>query len=139
MKRTALLLHLVGRLPGPDDHFANAAHRLRIARHDRERPDIVQHILSHHRLGANPGIGEGDILRHLRAQVMADHQHVEVFLDRVHGVGPRGVRGRRNHVRETGDPDDVRGVAAARPFRVIGVDRALADRGERCFRGIPPR
>ena len=46
---------------------------------------------------------------------------------RVHRERPRGIGGRRQDIGQRRDPDDVRRVAAAGAFGVIGVDRAAAD------------
>ncbi len=62
---------------------------------------------------------------------MADHHHVEVLVERVHGERVRRVGRGRQAVRLAGDSDDVRRVAAAGALRVVGVDRAAADRRHR--------
>ena len=41
-QRTALHAHLVRGLPRPHDHFADAAHRLRVGRHHADRAEVVQ-------------------------------------------------------------------------------------------------
>ena len=133
-KRAALLLHLVGGLPGARDHFADAAHRLRIGADHADRAQVVQNILGGDRFAANPAFGERHILRQILIEMMADHQHVEMLIERVDGVGPRGIGGTGQHVRLAADADDVRRVAAARAFGVIGVNRAALERGDRCLR-----
>jgi hypothetical protein len=65
--------------------------------------------------------------------VVAHHQHVEVFLERVAGVGPGGVGAAGQHVGLAADLDDVGGMAAASPFGVEGVDGAALDGGDRVF------
>jgi hypothetical protein len=45
LQRAALHLHLVRGLPGADDHFADAAHGLRVRRHHREGAEVVQDVL----------------------------------------------------------------------------------------------
>ena len=40
---------------------------------------------------ADPALGERDVLGDLRDQVMAHHQHVEMLVDGVDRVRPRGV------------------------------------------------
>jgi hypothetical protein len=44
LQRAALQLHLVRGLPGADQHFADAAHGLRIGRHHREGAEVVQDV-----------------------------------------------------------------------------------------------
>ena len=130
-QRAALRLHLVRRLPGADDHLADATHRLRIRRQHRERAEVVQDVLGRDGLAADARLGERDVLGDRRVEMVADHQHVEMLVDRVDRVGARRIGRRRQHVRRAGRLDDVRGVAAARALGVIGVDRASGDRRER--------
>src|SRR3546814_2793127 len=68
---------------------------LAVRRDDRERTEIVEDILGGDRLLADTAFGEGEILGDRRIEMMADHQHVEMFVDRVDrertgGVGRRG-------------------------------------------------
>src|SRR3546814_1888208 len=77
------------------DHLADPAHRLAVRRDNRERTEIVEDILGGDRLLADTAFGEGEILGDRRIEMMADHQHVEMFVDRVDrertgGVGRRG-------------------------------------------------
>ena len=130
-QRAALPLHLVGRLPRPADHLADASHRLRVRRHDADGAEIVQHVLGGDRLGSDARIGERDVFRHARRQVMADHQHVEVLVERIPRERHRRVGRRGQHVGLAAQPDDVRRVAAAGAFGVVGVNRPAADRGNR--------
>src|SRR5712691_13106994 len=46
----ALFLHLVGGLPGADDHFAKPAHGLAVRRHHRKRAEVVEDIFRRDRL-----------------------------------------------------------------------------------------
>ena len=64
-------------------------------------------------------------------EVVADHEHVEVLVERVDRERPRRVRRAREHVRLAADADDVRRVPAARALGVVGVDRAALERGDR--------
>ncbi|MPL94808.1 hypothetical protein SDC9_40966 [bioreactor metagenome] len=127
----ALLLHLVGGLPAADDDLAHTPHRLTVRADDRHRADVVQDILGGDRLLADPAFGEGHILGHLVVEVVAHHQHVEVFLDRVLGVGPRRVGRGRDHIRRRDHAQDVGGMAAARALGVEGVDGAALEGGKR--------
>ena len=61
---------------------------------------------------------------------MADHQHVEVLIQRVPRERHRRICGRRQDVGLAAQPDDVGGVAASGAFGVIGVNRPAADRGD---------
>ena len=64
---------------------------------------------------------------------MANHQHVEMLVDGVHRVGQGRVGGRGQNIRVRAGGDDIRRVAAARPFGVEGVDGAPANGGQRIF------
>ena len=100
-------------------------------RHHREHAQVVQHVLGGDRLAPDPALGERQVLGDARVEVMADHQHVEVLVDRVDGVGHGRVGRRRQHVRQARDLDDVGRVAAARAFGVEGGDGAALERGDR--------
>ena len=127
----ALLAHLVGRLPGARDDFADAAHRLGVGTDDADRAEVVQNVLGRDRFAADAAFGEGHVLGQILVEMMADHQHVEMLVERVDGVGPRGIGGTGQHVRLAADADDVRRMAAAGAFGVIGVNRAAFERRDR--------
>ena len=130
-QRSALAAHLVRGLPRAADDFADAAHRLAVARHHADRAEVVQHVLGRDRLAADPALGERDVLGDVLVEVVAHHQHVEVLVERVDRVRARRVRGARQHVRLAADADDVGRVAAAGALGVIGVDRAALERRDR--------
>ena len=83
----ALLLHLVRGLPGSDDDFADTAHRLAVARHHADRAQVMQHVFGGNGFLANTAFGKRQVFGNTRVQMMADHQHVNVFVKRVDGVG----------------------------------------------------
>ena len=91
----------------------------------------MEDILGRDRLAPDARLGERQILWNGRVQVMADHQHVEVLVDRIDRERPRRVRARRKDVRQPAQLDDVRRVPAARALGVVRVDRAPADRRDR--------
>src|SRR5271157_5857875 len=62
---------------------------------------------------------------------MADHQHVEVLVDRVDRVGPGRVGAGGKNIGLAGDLDDVRRVAAAGAFRVVTMDGPPFDGADR--------
>ena len=129
----ALDFHLVGGLEGAGDHLAHPAHGLGVAGDDREGAQVVEDVFGGNRFAADPRFGEGHILRDAWIQVVAHHQHVEVLLERVAGVGAGGVGAAGQHVGLAADLDDVRGVAAAGSLGVKGVDGAAADGADRVF------
>ena len=111
--------------------LADAAHRLAVARHHADRAEIVQDVFGRDRLAANAALGERHVLGDVLVEVVADHQHVEMLVERVHRVRPRRVGRARQHVRLAADPDDVRRVAAAGAFGVVRVNRAALERRDR--------
>ena len=127
----ALALHLVGRLPGADDDLADPAHRLAVARHHRERAEIVQDVLGGDRFFPDAALGEGEVLGDALVEVMADHQHVEMLVERVAGVGPGRIGGRGQDVGQARHLHDVGRVSAARALGVEGVDGAALERADR--------
>ncbi|EGE57964.1 hypothetical protein RHECNPAF_3500011 [Rhizobium etli CNPAF512] len=131
LQPAALALHLVGRLPGADRHFADATHGLAVGRDDRESADIVQDVFGGDRLLADTAFGKGDILGDRRRQMMADHQHVEMLGDGIDRIGPRRIGRRRDDVRLAADLDDIGRVPAARPFGVEGMNGAALDGADR--------
>ena len=126
-KPAALALHLVRRLPGADDDFADAPHGLAVAGHDADGAEVVQDVLGGDGLAPDAALGEGQVLGDRRVEVMAHHQHVQVLVERVDGVGPRRVGARRQHVGLAHDLHDVGRVAAAGAFAVEGVDGAALE------------
>src|SRR5918992_3347023 len=61
---------------------------------------------------------------------MADHQHVQVLIDGVDGIGPRRIGAGGKHISLAADLDDVRRMSAARPLGVIGMDSAALERSD---------
>lgn len=121
------LLHHMGDLPGAADDLTDAAHGLGVGGGDGEGPYVVQDVLGRDGTGPDAGLGEGEVLGDARVEVVADHQHVEVFVDGVDGVRERRVGGRREDVGVRGDGDDVGRVATARALGVEDVDAASGD------------
>ena len=89
----ALGFHFVGGLPGADDDFAHAAHRLAVAAHHGDGAHVVQHVFGGNGFFADAAFGKGQVFGNARVQMVADHQHVHMFVQRVDGVGHGGVGG----------------------------------------------
>jgi hypothetical protein len=89
----------------------------------RERPQVVQDILGGDGFAADARIGEGHVLRNAGVEVMADHQHVQMFVHGVDRVGPGRIGGGGQHVRLTAGADDVGRMTPASAFGVISVNR----------------
>ena len=124
----ALLLHLVGGLPGADDDLADPAHGLAVRRHHRQRAEVVQDVLRRDGLLADAAFGERQVLRDRRIEMVAHHQHVEMLVDGVAGERPGRIGRRRQHVLQPRHLHDVGRVPAARAFGVEGVDGAALER-----------
>ena len=93
----------------------------------------MQDILRRDRLAPDTGLREGDIFGDSRVQMVADHQHVKVFIHGVDGEGHGGIRGGRQHIGLAADLDNVRSMAAAGSLRVEGVDRSTGEGLDRIF------
>ena len=78
-------------LPCPNDNLANTSHCLAIRCNDRKRAHIMQNILGRNRLTPDTTLGKGHILRNRFIQMVTNHQHIEMFLQRVDGIGTRWV------------------------------------------------
>ena len=89
----ALLLHLVGSLPGADHDLADPAHRLAVRRHHREGTEIVENVFGRDRLAPDAAFGEGHVLGDAGIEMMADHQHVEMLIDRIARERPGRIGG----------------------------------------------
>jgi hypothetical protein len=126
----ALLFHFVRRLPGARDDFADAAHGLGIRTHHADRAQVVQNVLGGDGFAANAALGKGHVLGQAGIEMMADHEHVEVLVNSVDGVGTGRVGGTGQHMGFAADADDVRRVPAAGPFGVVGVNGAAFDGGD---------
>ena len=97
-QQAPLHFHFVGGLPGTADHLAHPAHGLGVGGDHGDHAHVVQDVFRRDGFPADAGIGKGHVFRDVRVQVVAHHQHVQVFVDGVHGVGPGRVGGRRQHV-----------------------------------------
>lgn len=123
-ERASLLLILMRRVPGAEDDLAAAAHCLGIRGHHTNSACIVEHVFSLDGFGANTAVCEGNVFGDVLGQVVARHDHVEMFVDCVAGVGLGWVRGAREDVGMLNKGDHIWGVAATSTFDVIGVDGA---------------
>ncbi len=109
----ALPAHLVRRLPSASDDFADSAHGLGIGTHHADRAQIVEDVLGRDGFAANAAFSESHVLGQIGIEMVADHQHVEMFVNGVDRVRPGGIGGTGQHIRFTANSNDVRRVAAA--------------------------
>ena len=80
---------------------------------------------------ADAALGKRHVFGDVPVEVVADHQHVEVLVERVDRERARRVRRAGQHVRLAAHADDVGRVAAAGAFGVVRVDRASLERRNR--------
>ena len=127
----ALLPHLVRRLPGAGHDFSHAPHRLAVARDHADCAEIVQDVLGGDGFVADPAFRECNVLGNVPIQMVANHQHVEMFVERVDGERPRRIRGARKDVCLTAHPNNVGSMASPGTLRVIRVDCPAFERCDR--------
>jgi hypothetical protein len=87
----ALLLHLVGGLPGAQDHFTDAAHGLAVAAHHADGAHVVQHVLGGNGFFADAAFGRPGLPAMLASRWWHTIQHVDMLVERVDGVGMVGL------------------------------------------------
>lgn len=91
----------------------------------------MQHILGSDRFPANARFGEGHVFSDIRIEMVADHQHVEMFIDGVDGIRQRRVGGGGQNIRMCAGGDNIRRMAAACAFGMEGMNGAIANRRQR--------
>lgn len=121
-ERTSLLLIFMRCVPGAEDHLAAATHCLGIRGHHTDSACVVEHVFSFDSFCADTAVCESDVFGDVLGQVVARHDHIEVFVDCVAGVGLGWVRGAREDVGVLDEGNHIWGVAASSAFDVIGVD-----------------
>lgn len=89
----ALHFILVCCIPCSENDLATTTHGLRIGRHHADRSQIMKDIFCSNGFGTNTGFGECDIFWNVFGQVMADHQHVKMLVQRIPSIRSRGVGG----------------------------------------------
>ena len=65
--------------------------------------------------------------------MVAHHQHVQMFIQGVDGVGPGRIGGGGQDIRLAHSGDNVRRMAPARAFSVEGVDGTVFECRQRVF------
>src|ERR1700733_4834900 len=93
----------------------------------------MQNVLGRNGFLSNPALGECDIFRNSRIEVMGDHHHIEGLITRICRIWSRWSRRRWNDVWFAADLNDVRGVSTARAFRVKRVNGSAFEGGDRTF------
>ena len=116
--------HRVGGLHDPQPVFTDPAHGLGVAGKHRNHAHVLQHVFGCDGFRTNPAFGKRYVGRHVRVEVVTDHDHVEQLGLAVDAIGQGRVGGAWQYVALAGDLDDVRGVTATRAFGVEGVNGA---------------
>src|SRR4029077_11132694 len=93
----------------------------------------MQEVLCRNCFLADAALGEGKILRNPTIKVMSDHDHVERFVGRIHGVGSRRTCRSWKDIGLTAHFDDVRSMPATGAFGVKGVYRSALESCDRIF------
>ena len=81
---------------------------------------------------ADTALGKGQVFGNARVQVVADHQHVHMLVQRVDGVGHGRVGGTGQEVGLPHDLQNVRCVAATGAFGMEGAESSAF----RCGNGV---
>jgi hypothetical protein len=123
----------IGGLPGAGDDFADAAHGLGIRAHHTDGAEVMENVLGGDSFTSNAAFGKGHILGQVRIEVVADHQHVQVLVQRVDRVRARRVSGTGQDIGFAANANDIRSMAAAGAFGMVSVNRAAFNRGDSCF------
>ena len=76
---------------------------------------------------ADAAFGKGHIFRNARIKMVADHEHIQMLIHRIHRVRHGGVGGRRQHARFTDQAQDIRRMAATCTFGMEGLDGAATN------------
>ena len=120
----ALLLHFVRGLPSADDDFTHPPHGLAVAAHHADRTQVVQDVFGRDGFFADAAFGKGQVFGDAGIQVVADHQHVHMLIERVVGEGHGRVGRAGQKVRLTHHLQNVGRMAAPRAFGVKGAQAA---------------
>ena len=84
----------------------------------------MQDVFGRNGFLADAAFGKSQVFGNRRVQVVTDHQHVHVLVERVDGVGHGRVGGRGQEVGFAHHAQDVRRMTAARAFGVKGAQAA---------------
>ena len=87
----------------------------------------MQNVFRGDGFAANAAFGKRHILGDTRVQMMAHHQHIEMFVDRVDRKRPGGIGRRRQNIGLAAEFYNVRCMAAASAFGVEGVNGAALE------------
>ena len=92
----------------------------------------MQDVFGSDRFFADAAFGKGEVFCYAGIEVMANHQHVHMLVERVDRVGSRGVCGRGEHVLLAHDFQNIGRMSAPCALCVEAVNRAAFE----CRNGV---
>ena len=123
----ALHFHFVGGLPATQNHLTHSSHGLAVRAEHADGAQVVQNVFCGNGFFSYATLGKRQVLGNGGVQMVADHQHVHMFIQGVDGVRSGGIgRGRQNVVL-THNFHDVGCVPTTSAFGVKGVDGATLE------------
>ncbi|MNT10970.1 hypothetical protein D3C72_1458260 [compost metagenome] len=120
-------------LPGTQDHLAHTTHGLAVGAEHADGANVVQDVFRRNGLLADAAFGKGQIFGNACIQVVADHEHVHMLIQRIDRIGARGVGGTGQHIRLAHHLEDVGRMATARALGVESVDGTALEGCHRIF------
>ena len=130
---TALYFHFVRRLPAAQNHFTHTAHGLAVGAEHADGAQVMQDVFGGNGFFADAAFCKCQVFCNGRVEVMADHQHVDVFVQCVDGVWACGVGGGGQHVGLTYHFQDVGRMTTTGTFSVEGVNGSAFEGGDGVF------
>ena len=91
----------------------------------------MQNILRRDSFASDAAFGECYVFRNFWVEMVANHQHVEVFIHCIDCEGPGRVGRGRQHIRLTAYFDNIRRMTAASTFGMEGMDVAALESSDR--------
>src|ERR1700737_1272681 len=79
----------------------------------------MKHVLCSNGFCSYPRFRKRDIFWDILGQVMANHQHIQMFVKRVSCVWSRRIGTGGQNVRMSDHCDDIRSMTSPGPFRVV--------------------
>jgi len=79
------LLHPIRQHPRPTHHFANSTHRLGITANHTDSTHVMKAALGGNGFSTDSTLCKMNVFGQVFIQVMTDHQHVNMFVQRVLG------------------------------------------------------
>lgn len=91
------------------------------------------YIFSLYGLRPNTTVCKGDVFWYILRQMMAGHDHVDMFFDCINSVWLCRAGTAWENIWVLNERDHVRGVATASTLNMVGVNRTILERCGRTF------